>query len=87
MPFPRRQEIEEPLLREIAKRGGTVKPRDVIEPLANHFALTSQERADKLPSGMNRWSNLVFWVRNDLREDGDIDGSVRGHWQITVLQE
>jgi hypothetical protein len=83
MPFPLRRDIEEPLLNVIAQKGGSVKPDDVVQPLAELFKLTPEEQQDKLPSGMNRWKNIVMWVRNDLREKGYIDGSKYGIWEIT----
>lgn len=83
MPLPTRNMIEEPLLRMIAKKGGAVKPGDVIQPLAEEFSLTPEEQAETLPSGMSRWKNIVMWVRNDLREKKQIDGSVHGIWKIT----
>jgi 5-methylcytosine-specific restriction enzyme B len=83
MPFPPRAAIEEPLLKLIDEKGGAVKPNDVVQPLANHFKLKPEEQQDRLPSGMNRWKNYVMWVRNNLRESGDIDGSEHGVWRIT----
>lgn len=83
MPYPSRTDIQEPLLREIAKQGGTVQPDDVVLPLAKHFNLTLAEQESNLPSGANRWKNLIMWVRSTLRDKGDIDGSVRGKWTIT----
>ncbi|MBX0331293.1 AAA family ATPase [Oscillochloris sp. ZM17-4] len=83
MPFPPRNEIEEPLLRMIAQQGGSAKPDDVVKPLAELFKLTPDEQQGDLPSGMNRWKNIVMWVRNDLRQKGDIDGSTHGVWKIT----
>jgi hypothetical protein len=45
MSFPKYKEIEEPLLREIAKRGGEIRPSlDLYQAVANHFPqLTSQD--------------------------------------------
>jgi hypothetical protein len=83
MAFPKRDAIKEPLLKMIAQRGGAVKPNDVVQPLAEHFALTPAEQQDKLLSGANRWKNVVMWVRNDLRGEGYIDGTEPGIWKIT----
>jgi hypothetical protein len=83
MPFPKREAIEEPLLQIIADQGGRVKPDAVVQPLADHFALTSEERQANIKSGMNRWKNYLMWVRNDLRVKGDLDGSEYGFWKLT----
>lgn len=84
MALPKQKEIEEPLLREIAKRGGGVKPdRQLFEAVAAYFDLTQQDRAEKQPSGTKKWENMVWFARLSLVKKGQIDNSVPSIWRIT----
>jgi len=86
MSFPKYKEIEEPLLREIAKRGGEIRPSfDLYQAVACYFPqLTPQDFAMKQPSGKeNKWNNMVAWARQSLVDNGELDNAVRGVWRIT----
>jgi len=88
MAYPKETEIELPLLEEIEKAGGQVRPQDVYARVASHFPqLTAQdlERRMKSSPSTYKWHNYVQWVRQTLVEKGEIDGSVRGIWKITDL--
>jgi restriction system protein len=86
VPFPRQHEIEGPLLEVLLELGGQAKPRDVYPLVAKRFPqLTPEEQEERLENypSTRKWSNLVQWVRQRLVDSGQIDGSVRGVWQIT----
>jgi len=90
--FPRYDEVEDALYRELVKRGGSAAPSDrnhgrtVYEALADHFRL-SQEARDAViyESGTSRskWENMVRWGARKLKEQGKLDrSSPRGIWKI-----
>lgn len=86
MAYPKRREIEIPLLIELKKLGGEAKPKDLYERVAKHFPeLTREDLERKLDSSPSiyKWRNMVQWVRQTLVSSGDIDGSVHGVWKIT----
>lgn len=54
------------------------------EHLAAHFALTSEERAEMLPSGrQRRFDNRVAWARSYLEQGRLIESPRRAHFAIT----
>jgi hypothetical protein len=84
MPLPTDDQIEIPLLEEIEKAGGRIRPREVYSRVAQHFPkITREELESALPSGGNRYTNRVQWARQGLATKGELDASVRGFWVIT----
>lgn len=89
--FPRYADIQIPLLREIARRGGQTHPAEigpdgktVYEVLADYFELSDEARnAVIVNSGRSKWENMVRWVRNDLRKLGYLTSPRRGIWSVT----
>ena len=92
--FPKYAEVEEPLLIEIDRRGGKVRPardrdqfnKNIYESLADYFALSEEERnaqIDNKGKKESEWQNRVRWARNRLREKKLIDPSEWGVWAIT----
>lgn len=85
MPFPKYIDIQEPLLQEIARRGGSANPADLYEALAAHFSISAQELSQTLESDprRNKWENMVRWARNDLVKLGQLEKGTRNLWPIT----
>jgi len=85
MSFPMQKDIEEPLLREIAQRGGEARPNELFEAVARHFPQLTE--ADlKIPHGAvySPWSTRVHNVRAVLVHKGELNKSApRGVWRIT----
>jgi restriction endonuclease Mrr len=92
--FPKYEEIQIPLLKEILKRGGRIHPSDknsngktVYEELAEYFNLSSEalnfEIYESNGKGRSKWKNMVRWTRNDLVKKGFISSANRGIWEIT----
>lgn len=88
--FPKYSEIQYPLLKEIADRGGVTRPSDknqegktVYQALADYFDLSYDMRTKAKSDRRLVWDNMVQWARNDLRKAGLIDNSERGVWQLT----
>jgi restriction system protein len=87
MAFPKQYEIEIPLLKTIDELGGSGKTTDIYPRVAKYFPqLTEEDLLAKLPSSPStyKWQNLVQWCRQGLVDKGEIDGSTRGIWKITV---
>lgn len=86
MTLPKQSEIDIPLLEEIAKAGGKLRPRDAYRLVRNHFpSITDADLAIRLKCGHVVWDNSVQWARQHLVKRGEIDKSVRGVWAITEL--
>lgn len=85
MAYPSQGDLEVPLLRVLLDLGGQAKPKAVYEPLARMFPdMTAEERGARMDStGASKWENDVQWVRQRLKQKGEIDGSVHGMWTIT----
>lgn len=85
MPIPEFNEIKAPALQLYADG----KPRKASETyglLANHFALTPEDRAEVLPSGtQRRWDNRVLWALYDLYRAGLLERPKRGTYLITEI--
>jgi restriction system protein len=87
MSFPKQSEIELPLLKTLQELGGKAEPKELYPRLAAIFPqLTQEDLAARLPSSPStfRWHNLVQWSRQKLVEKGEIDGSTRGVWKLTL---
>ena len=83
--LPSQTRIEIPLLKELEKAGSKAKPADLYLKVANHFPeITPEDLKVRLPNGNFWWRNRVQFARENLREKGQLDGSVYGIWAITV---
>ena len=62
MAYPKQSEIEIPLLKEIKKAGGEVRPQDIYTKVAQHFGqLTAEDLERRLESSPStyKWQNHV----------------------------
>jgi len=81
--IPDFQTLMLPVLRFAAK--GEVKISDVVEQLACDFNLTSEERAQLLPSGkQTTFSNRVHWAKSYLGKAGLVELTKRAHFRVTA---
>ena len=92
--FPSYLEVREPLLAELARRGGRAKPSDedasgrtIYTALADHFDLSNEARNfqiyEKNGAERSKWQNIVRWVRNDLKKAGLLSAPAFGVWELT----
>lgn len=82
MSIPDFQTLMLPVLRASADR--EVRIGDVIESLADTFALTTEERAELLPSGkQTTFANRVHWAKSYLGKAGLVELTRRAHFRIT----
>lgn len=82
MPIPDFQTLMLPVLR--ASSDGEVRITDVVERLADIFALSSDERSQLLPSGrQTTFANRVHWAKSYLGKAGLVELTRRAHFRIT----
>ena len=71
-----------PVLQSAAK--DKVKISDVVDQLVSDFNLSSEERAQLLPSGkQTTFANRVHWAKSYLGNAGLVELTKRAHFQIT----
>lgn len=72
-----------PLLDCLRDFGGSAKPREVSNCIAESQKISAQKREETLKSGEERFHNQVAWARQYLVWEGLLDGSRRGIWTLT----
>ncbi|MFP5516766.1 MAG: winged helix-turn-helix domain-containing protein [Alphaproteobacteria bacterium] len=83
MAIPDFQTLMLPVLKAAAG-GGEVRIGDVVDQLADVFALTDEERAQLLPSGrQTTFANRVHWAKSYLTKAGLVDLTRRAHFRVT----
>ena len=82
--MPKQVEMEIPLLRCLDEMGGKGKPADIYARISKFFPnVTESDLAETLPSGGNKWTNRIQWVRLRLVTRGEMGNAERGIWSIT----
>jgi restriction system protein len=72
-----------PVLCALHELGGSARPREVVERVAQNEHV-SDEALDQLnPAGGQRFPNQVHWARFYLADAGYIDRSKHGVWKLT----
>lgn len=83
MAIPDFQTLMLPVLKTAAG-GGEVRIRDVVDILADVFALTDEERAHRVPSKQQTtFGNRVSWAKSYLSKAGLVELTRRAHFRIT----
>ena len=73
----------QPVVDALNKLGGSGRPEEVEDLIAEQFGLSEESRNEQIPSGQSRFSNKVNWARFYLAKAGFIDASIRGVWSLT----
>jgi restriction system protein len=73
----------QPVIDALIKLGGSGRPEEVEEAIAEQLGLSESERNEQIPSGQSRFSNKVNWARFYLVKAGLIDSSTRGVWSLS----
>jgi restriction system protein len=82
--LPLQNAIEVPLLEVLVELGGQGKPKDIYPLVTKKFPQIRPEHlAERVPTGANKWTNRIQFVRQILVEKGEIDPSTYGLWRIT----
>jgi restriction system protein len=76
-----------PLLDALRALGGSGKPDEVVERIAESLELSDEIQNEVLPSGELRYRNQVHWARFYLVREGLVDSSRRGVWSLTERGE
>lgn len=72
-----------PILDALRELGGSGKPREVCDLIAENGGLSDKKLEETLKSGQTRYYNQVHWARQYLVWEGLLDGSTRGVWSLT----
>lgn len=81
--IPDYQALMRTVLGQIAK--GERHIREVVEDVANELGLTEEEKAERLPSGLETIiSNRVHWAKTYLKQAGLVEPTKRAHFVITA---
>lgn len=82
MSIPDFQTVMLPLLRDLQQ--GSRQSQESAESLAIYFALTPEERAQRLPSGkQTTFTNRLAWAKSHMKAAGLIESPARGVYQLT----
>lgn len=72
-----------PVIKAIQTLGGSARPAEVRDQIAEEEQISEEERSILLEGGAPRFDNLVAWARFYLVKAGYIDSSRRGVWTLT----
>lgn len=72
-----------PVLTAIRDLGGSARPQEVYERVAQQLNLDDNARAEQTSSGVPRHENQMAWARFYLARAGLLDASKRGVWSLT----
>jgi len=72
-----------PVLTALKRLGGSGRPAEVREIVAEILALDGKVLDEQSSGGNNRYGNQVAWARFYLAKAGYIDASKRGVWTLT----
>lgn len=73
-----------PILDALRQLGGSGKPREVCDLIAEREGLSDKKLEETLKSGQTRFYNQVHWARQYLVWEDLLDGSTRGVWSLTA---
>ena len=72
-----------PVLRALDELGGSGRPAEVSNLVAEALSLSAEELAVTTANGASRFRNHVAWARFYLAKAGHIDSSQHGVWALT----
>ena len=72
-----------PVLEALRALGGSARPGEVYDWIAQRLGITEEERDVQNLSGVSRFENDVAWARHYLVRDGFLDSSRWGVWSLT----
>lgn len=72
-----------PVLDALRALGGSARPGEVCDWIAEHLDISQTDRDKENPSGNSQFENDVAWVRFYLVRTGFLDSSTRSVWSLT----
>jgi restriction system protein len=76
-----------PLLEALRQLGGSAKPREASDKIAENLNLNDEKLNELLNSGQSRYYNQVAWARQYLAWEGLLDTSQHGIWALSAKGE
>jgi restriction system protein len=76
-----------PLLDALRQLGGSAKPREAADRIADNLSLHDDKLNEILNSGQSRYYNQVAWARQYLAWEGLLDTSQHGIWALSSKGE
>lgn len=76
-----------PLLDVLRELGGSAKPREAADKIAEKLKLNDNKLNETLDSGQSRYYNQVAWARQYLAWEGLLDTSQHGIWALSTKGE
>jgi restriction system protein len=76
-----------PLLDALRQLGGSAKPREASDKIAENLELKDDRLNELLNSGQSRYYNQVAWARQYLAWEGLLDTSQHGIWALSAKGE
>ena len=76
-----------PLLDALRQLGGSAKPREASDKIAENLNLHDDKLNELLSSGQSRYYNQVAWARQYLVWEGLLDTSQHGIWALSAKGE
>jgi restriction system protein len=73
----------QPVLDALNELGGSGRPEEVVELIADNLGISDKERDELISSGESRFRKNVNWARFYLAKAEFIDASTRGVWTLT----
>ncbi len=73
-----------PVLKAVRDLGGSARPQEVYERVADSLGLSHEAKSEQTPSGVPRHENDMAWARFYLVRAGLLDSSKRGVWSLTA---
>jgi restriction system protein len=72
-----------PVLAALRGLGGSARPGEVFDWVAEHLGISEEERSVQHKSGGSRFENDIAWARFYLLRGGYLESSQRGVWALT----
>jgi restriction system protein len=76
-----------PLIEALKQLGGSAKPREAADRIAENLNLKDEKLNEILSSGQSRYYNQVAWARQYLVWEGLLDTSQHGIWALSSKGE
>lgn len=73
-----------PVLKAVRDLGGSARPQEVYERVADELGLKDRTKSETTPSGVPRHENQMAWARFYLVRGGLLDSSKRGVWSLSA---
>jgi len=73
-----------PVLKAVQDLGGSARPQEVYERVADALGLKQDAKAEQTPSGVPRHENQMAWARFYLVRGGLLESSKRGVWSLSA---